>query len=128
MISKEVDGEKLQFLPNEKEPFNGKSIDVYENGKKWVVNYKNGKIDGLSVEYYPDGSKSYEDIYKNGLIISAKSWKPDGSKCEVTNVDNGKGVAQSYHPNGEPEWKGHFAEGYFDGLETTWYQNGQKEV
>jgi hypothetical protein len=128
LITREVDGTELLFLPNEKEPFNGKSIDVYENGKKWVENYKNGKTDGLSVEYYPDGSKSYEDIYKNGLIISAKSWKPDGSKCEVTNVDNGKGVAQTYHPNGKPEWKGHFAEDILMGWKLLGTKTDKKKV
>ena len=32
--------------------------------------------------------KAIEKIYKGGLLISAKSWKPNGEKCPETNISD----------------------------------------
>ena len=124
--TKEINGEEIYFLKNVKEPFTGKSVVVYENGNQWVVNYHNGKIDGFCVYYYPNGTKAYEDFYENGKMVFAKSWKPDGSICEVTKVVNGEGVTQSYHPSGPIEYRANIKNGFYEGLETWYYKNGQK--
>ena len=124
---REIEGEKIYFLKDKNEPFTGKSVELYENGNKWVVNYSKGKNDGLSVYSYPNGAKAYIDFYVNGKMVYAKSWKPDGSICDVTNVVDGDGVAQTYHPNGSIEWRANIKNGHYNGLDTWWYENGQKE-
>ena len=60
-------------------------------------------------------------------MVFAKSWKPDGSICEVTKIVNGEGVTQSYHPSGPIEYRANIKNGYYEGLETWYYENGQKK-
>ena len=126
--TREINGEEIYFLKNKKEPFTGKSVVIYDNGNKWVVNYSKGKIDGLSDYHYPSGKKAYEDFHENGKMVYAKSWKPDGSICDVTKVINGEGLIQSYHPNGPVEYRANIKNGYYEGLETWWHENGEKKV
>ena len=126
--TREINGEEIYFLKNKKEPFTGKSVVIYDNGNKWVVNYSKGKIDGLSDYHYPSGKKAYEDFHENGKMVYAKSWKPDGSICDVTKVINGEGLIQSYHPNGPVEYRANIKNGYYEGLEAWYYENGQKKA
>ena len=126
--TREINGEETYFLKNKKEPYTGKSVDIYDNGNKWVVNYSKGKIDGLSDYHYPSGKKAYEDFHENGKMVYAKSWKPDGSICDVTKVINGEGLIQSHHPNGPVEYRANIKNGYYEGLETWWHENGEKKV
>ena len=50
------------------------------NGKKsYDYNFKNGELDGLSTEWYENGQKKYEGIWKDGKLISRKDWNEDGS-------------------------------------------------
>ena len=104
---REVNGERMYFLKDKKEPYTGKSVILYDSGNKWVVNYSKGKMDGLSDYSYPNGAKDYIDFYENGKMVYAKSWKPDGSICDVTNVVDGE-VAQTYHQKGPIEWRTNF--------------------
>jgi antitoxin component YwqK of YwqJK toxin-antitoxin module len=124
---REINGERMYFLKNKKEPYTGKSVKLYDSGNKWVVNHIKGKMDGLSVYSYPNGAKAYIDFYENGKMVYAKSWKPDGSICDVTNVVDGEGVAQTYHPKGPIEWRANFKNGLYNGVETWFYENGQKK-
>ena len=145
---REVNGERIYFLKDKKEPYTGKSVILYDSGNKWVVNYSKGKMDGLSDYSYPNGAKAYIDFYENGKMVRhAKSWKPDGSICDVTNVVDGEGVAQTYIRrvllNGEQiskmvyimAWKLGFMRmvreirknqnnDKLDGLSTYWYESG----
>jgi antitoxin component YwqK of YwqJK toxin-antitoxin module len=73
----------------------------YEKGQKsLVVNVKEGERDGLTIGWYENGQKGGESIFKDGKLISAVAWKPNGEKCPVTNVVNGNGVAVMYNPDG----------------------------
>ena len=44
--------------------------------------------------------KAIEKIYKGGLLISAKSWKPNGEKCPETNISDGSGIVVDYRWGG----------------------------
>ena len=109
---REVNGEEIYFLKNEKEPYTGRSVENYDNGKKLFATYSKGKWSGPAIEYYPNGIKSYQDFYENGKMVFAKSWKPDGSICDVTEAIDGNGVVQTYHPNGKQEWRAIFKNGF----------------
>ena len=74
-----VDGSKLQdrngvtYLPNEETPFTGRAE-----------------------AFYDDGQKAQELNHKDGKVVSAVAWKPNGEKCPVTNVKDGNGVLVWY--------------------------------
>lgn len=67
---------------------NGKNDGLYswwfENGQKESeVNFKNGKEDGLSTSWYENGQKQNEGTYKDGQLVEVKGrWNEDGSVKE----------------------------------------------
>ena len=67
---------------------NGKREDrwktyYHSTGKKEEdLNYKDGKLDGLCHEWYENGQKKKEGIYKDGETISEKCWDEDGNEKE----------------------------------------------
>ena len=65
-----------------------------------VTIWKNGKPDGLWIELYENGQKMAERNHKDGKLMSAVSWKPNGEKCPVTNIVDGNGVLVSYNKDG----------------------------
>ena len=67
------DRDGLKYLPNEETPFTGRAE-----------------------AFYDDGQKAQELNHKDGKVVSAVAWKPNGEKCPVTNVKDGNGVLVSY--------------------------------
>ena len=60
-------------------PYTGKSFELYDNGqKKWKLNWRDGKPDGLSVWWHPNGKKRREANLKNDELISEKFWNTKG--------------------------------------------------
>ena len=58
----------------EEKPFTGVWVDYYdyENGQKeYEGHYKDGKLNGLYVEWYEDGQKVYEGYYEDGIEVDA---------------------------------------------------------
>ena len=53
----------------------------------WKKKWGNGRIRALCQ-------------YKDGKLVTAFIWKPNGKKCPVTNVTDGNGVSVWYNPNG----------------------------
>ena len=48
-------------------PFSGVCINYWENGEKeYVKHYKNGKENGLRIEWSEDGKKTYEGMFRDG--------------------------------------------------------------
>ena len=68
----------------EEKPFTGVWVDYYdyENGQKeYEGHYKDGKLNGLYVEWYEDGQKKCEEHYKNGKENGLCTWwYEDGQK------------------------------------------------
>ena len=77
--------------------------------------------------WYENGQKESEVNFKDGKIVTASSWLPDGTKCPLTNIKDGNGVAVTYHMNGQKEWETNYKDGKKHGLMTWWYENGQKK-
>lgn len=73
--------------------------------KEWEINYKDGKYDGLSTEWYENGKKKNEGTFKDG--------KPNG-------------LVTRWFENGQKKLERTFKDGKPDGLYTDWYENGQK--
>ena len=75
----------------------------YENGQKWwEENYKDGKQDGLFTYWYEgNGQKVSVQNWRNGKLMSAEGWKPNGEKCPVTKIDeDGNGFLVMYKEDG----------------------------
>jgi len=61
------DGEKLAYAPNQETPYTGWAKEMYDNGQVWyIVQYKDGKMDGLWIRYGEDGTVGYSGMYKDG--------------------------------------------------------------
>ena len=96
-------GDELAYAPNEQTPYSGWTKEMHSNGQiESLVQYKDGKRDGLDAGWYENGQKQWEGNYKDGL------------KTE-------------WFENGQKELEANYKDGELDGLETGWYQNGQKE-
>ena len=48
----------------------------------YEFNFKDGKPDGLSTNWYENGQKKEESTHKDGKLISDKCWHEDGNECE----------------------------------------------
>jgi len=92
--------------------YNGQYTDWHYNGQKKVQRYhKNGKEDGMWTEWYENGQKSLLANWKDGLLISAEVWKPNGKMCTETNFNLGNGLVFFYYENGQKKWKSTFNNG-----------------
>mgnify|MGYP000223978526 CR=1 FL=1 len=74
--------------------------------KKYDLNFKDGKPDGINTEWYENGQKTYEGTHKDG--------KQDGLWTE-------------WYDNGQKKYEGTFKDGKRDGKCTGWYEDGKKE-
>ena len=148
-----IDGEGFTFFTENNQTFSGRGVSKDENGSKQnESSFKDGMLHGAEKNYFPDGIICTEIQWSEGRVVGAKSWKHDGSPCDVTKVLNGDGVIKRYYANnnthklsnwkdGRPEglmihWyengqkkaEGHWKDGKQDGLGTWWYENGQKQA
>ena len=57
-----------------------------------VVYLQNEEIPftGTAEDWYEDGQKRFERHYKDGKLMSAEVWKPNGEYCLITNLKDGK--------------------------------------
>ena len=133
-----LDGPIITWSGNGRKTMKGS----YKNGKKvgefsyWsnagnklrIQNYKENQLDGISIYWYQNGQKSLEQVFRNGTIITAIGWKPDGSRCPSTRVYDGTGMvvfydesidastpfpqnsvkAVEYYENGNPREEGYY--------------------
>ena len=99
-----VKRDQTVYDANDQTPLTGWVKMVHDNGQvRELSQYKDGKADGLGIEWYEIGQKEREHTYKDGKLVTAVAWKPNGEKCPVTNVVNGNGVWVRYSPVGT-EW------------------------
>ena len=102
------EGEELIYAPNNQTPFTGWAKSMYDNGQiKYLIQYKDGKKDGLSTNWYENGQKTFKEKYKDGKLL---------------------GLSTGWYDNGQRKWEKDFEYGKFDGLVKGWYENGQKQL
>ena len=75
------------------------------------ANYKDGMADGLETGWYENGKKEYESKYKDKMLVTATTWKPNGEKCPVTNIEEGNGIIVHYKDDGTEDFRKYFKEG-----------------
>ena len=76
---------------------------IYENGRKYIGQFKNGKREGYGIMYFPDGGR-YEGNWENDLA-------------------HGKGI--EYYQNGD-RYEGNYFKDEEDGEGVYYYKNGDR--
>ena len=96
----------IMYLKGSDTPYTGKFFLLHENGQKWSEgNFKDGKPDGLSVEWFENGQKWSEGNYKNGKEDGLSvTWHKNGQKYVEANYKDGKlvGSMKLWNSKGEP--------------------------
>ena len=101
------EGEELRYALNQQTPYTGWMKVMWGNGQiRWLVQFKDGKWDGLEALWYSNGQKKEENTYKafvwgrrSGKLVTAVGWKRNGEKSD-SNVVDGNGVRVSYLDDG----------------------------
>jgi hypothetical protein len=78
-------------------------IDLSKENKKSEREYKNGKLEGMHIEWYSNGNIEIKANYKNSL-------------CD--------GLYETFYENGKQKEKGTAKENRFDGLYQFWAEDG----
>ena len=81
---------------------------------------------GLFEEFYANGKKKSEVEYQNGKIDTFLRWKPDGTVCQLTSLEDGSGVVVNYNAEGEIDSNESYFEGLLDYGQST--QSEQMEI
>ena len=94
--------EKLYFETDKQEPYTGWLKVMHANGQvQGLAHVKEGKRHGPLLMWYENGQKAAEIQNKEGKMITAKGWLPDGSDCPITDIQNGTGTIIIYHESGK---------------------------
>ncbi len=73
----------LWFKRGEPKPYTGRVTGHYKNEQLESERfYENGIQVGIETHWYDSGVKRWELIYKNGKLISQRSWDPDGNESK----------------------------------------------
>ena len=81
---------------------NGLMTRWWENGKIATEgSWKSGVLHGKETELYEWGTKQCETIYEYGKVVTKLSWKPNGEKCDITDVTDGTGIYIRYRDDGD---------------------------
>jgi len=101
-----IDRNGVKYQQDSQKPYSGKVFRLYDTGEnKNEGIYKDGKLEGLWIEWHENGQKKIKVTFKDG--------KEDG-------------LLTKWYENGQKRYEGTFKDGKQDGLWTRWYENGQK--
>ena len=105
-------GESLFYEPNEQILYSGWAKSIYDNGQiDSLLQLKDGKMDGQQALWYRNGQKKTEHSFKDGDLMSAVVWKPNGEECPHTNIVDGNGVVVGYKDNGNEQYRFFYQDG-----------------
>ena len=57
---------------------------------------KDGLVNGQGIKWYKNGQKKMKTNHKDGKLMFAEVWKPNGEKCGISTVVDGVGVIKIY--------------------------------
>lgn len=111
------------------EPYTGKFIDYYLNGKKEGEGYLfNGKLKGKRLLFHINGNVSDEVEYENGISNGTeKRFYKNGTLMQKGEFKNSKeiGIWEMYHPNGQLKQRTNFVNGKMNEESVSYYSTGQ---
>jgi hypothetical protein len=109
--------------------FTGLWVTWHVNGQKAHEDeYRGGKYDGTSLAFYNDGSKAYQQHYKQHICIGAETgWFRSGEKAYEGQYKDGKqdGTWRHWYENGQLASETNYKMGETYGKSTSWFENGQ---
>ena len=90
--------EGIIYLKGSDTPYTGKIFSLYPSGKReQEAHYKNGKPEGLYVEWYKNGQKAGEWNYKDGKRDGLQVyWHENGQKMAEGKAKNGELVSAKF--------------------------------
>lgn len=119
----------LIFQRNHMEPFTGYAYDEHYPGKKkGLIPFKEGRINGVAVQWDYNGNKVSETEYVNGKKQGREIiYHPNGNRQSVVNyvADKVEGMVIEYYETGEKLSAGAYTNGIENGVHTWWFKNGQ---
>ena len=118
----------LTYIKSSRELANGQISTYYKSGQpKQENNYKNGKV--VSTKTYSEEGDlkvlwNYKDGLKHGVVAS---YYRGGQPKQIENYKNDKrqGVQKIYSEDGKLKSSMNYKEGQLDGLKETYYEYGQ---
>ena len=82
-FSKLIERDGLMYEGDSETPFTGVAVDEWRRGKKWFNSpYKDGKPEGLTTVWHPNGEKASELTYKDGKEVSKTEWDEEGNEIK----------------------------------------------
>ena len=94
-------GRKQSQIEYNRDVMDGTYLEWYSNGElKAKGQTKEGEMDGRWIDCYENGNRATIQVCRRGLLVSARSWKPDGSRCPETNATGGNGIFTKYNEDG----------------------------
>ena len=108
---------------------NGKRHGIWtewhRNGKRSETGtYVRGIKDGNWMYWRDNGQVSAEMKYERGVLLSANSYRPDGTVG--SHIRNGSGKWMTWYKNGKKERECEYVNGKLSGKLIMWYENGRK--
>ena len=83
----------------------GFSIMWNKSGPKLIhMSIKEQKQDGVTRQWYANGQKRWQEDWRADKFMNCVAWKPNGERCQHTNLRDGNGVVLTYKEDGEEDW------------------------
>ena len=118
------------YLKDSDAPYTGKMFRLYKNGqKKYEGQFRNGRQDGLYMEWHENGNKKRVSNFKEGKLDGLQTyWYENGKKEAESQFKNSKqnGEVKRWYENGKMWCKLNWKNGKMDGLSVMWHKNGQQ--
>ena len=89
-------------------PYTGRVITYSRTGNKKVkeASYREGKLDGTSIEWRPDGKKLKEVVYSDGEVVAETDYFDHGEmKSRIEYPEPELKIVTFYYKDGSPESK-----------------------
>ena len=136
LLEEAVDYDSLEkrdrLIYQDNKPYSGWGKVMYDSGQvKALVQFKEGKHDGLRTGWHKNGQKRSEATYKDGKQDGiAMYWRENGKKKseETYKDDKLNGLSTGWYKNGQKSGEGTYKDHRLDGLSTGWHENGQKRT
>ena len=82
------------------------AIESFLGSRGWIK-----RVNTVETSFYESGQRESVKNYKDGKLMFAVSWKPDGEKCPDTNVKDGNGILVAYDKEGLEDTRRRFQNG-----------------
>jgi hypothetical protein len=100
------EGEELYYAPNQQTPYTGSAKYMHDNGQvDGLLQFKDGKKDGLWTGWHPNGQKAFEENYKDGKRDGLwTGWYFNGQKRREINWKDEKMISEKeWDEDGNPK-------------------------